>query len=77
MKKLWNKVALTGALVSGTVLGGVAMAQEADKPDFGSISSSAIDTINDLTPVVLLVGGAIVALAAVALGIRWVKATFF
>lgn len=75
MKKLYKKVVLGSGLVLSGV--GVSMAQEADAPDFSGLTTSAIDTINGLTPVIMSVGGAIIALAAVAMGIRWVKATFF
>lgn len=78
MKKLYSKLVVgSGVVLSGV---GVSMAQDSgglDAPDFGSISESAITTLNGLTPILLLVGGAIIALAAVALGIKWVKATFF
>lgn len=77
MKKLYKKVVLGSGLVLSGV--GVSMAQDAgaDTPDFSGLTTSAIDTINGLTPVIMAVGGAIIALAAVAMGIRWVKATFF
>lgn len=39
--------------------------------------TEAVATIAQVDSAVLVVGGAIVALAAVAMGIRWVKATFF
>lgn len=41
------------------------------------IGTSAAASIGTVEPVLIVVGGAIIALAAVALGIRWVKATFF
>lgn len=41
------------------------------------IGTSAAASIAAVEPVLIVVGGAIIALAAVALGIRWVKATFF
>lgn len=43
----------------------------------GSITTEALATIGDVDGAILAVGAAIVALAAVAMGIRWVKATFF
>jgi len=42
-----------------------------------AIGTSAATAIGTVEPVLIVVGGAIIALAAVALGIRWVKATFF
>lgn len=39
--------------------------------------TGAVDTIGTVETAVLAVGTAIVALAAIAMGIRWVKATFF
>lgn len=42
-----------------------------------AIGTSAAAAIGTVEPVLIVVGGAIIALAAVALGIRWVKATFF
>lgn len=43
----------------------------------GAIVADAITTIGEVDAAILAVGAAIVALAAVAMGIRWVKATFF
>ena len=40
----------------------------------GGTAATAIGTVE---PVLIVVGGAIIALLPVALGIRWVKATFF
>lgn len=42
-----------------------------------ALTTEAIQTIGDVDGAILAVGAAIVALAAVAMGIRWVKATFF
>ena len=39
--------------------------------------TDAVTTIGTVETAVLAVGTAIVALAAIAMGIRWVKATFF
>lgn len=39
--------------------------------------TEAVTTIGTVETAVLGVGTAIVALAAIAMGIRWVKATFF
>lgn len=41
------------------------------------LTTDAIATIGTVETAVLAVGAAIVALAAIAMGIRWVKATFF
>lgn len=38
---------------------------------------AAVDAIEAVGPEIIAVGGAIIALAAIALGIRWIKATFF
>lgn len=43
----------------------------------GTIATDAIATIGEVDTAILAVGAAIVALAAVAMGIRWVKASFF
>lgn len=43
----------------------------------GDITTEALATLATVDTSVLAVGTAIVALAAVAMGIRWVKATFF
>lgn len=42
-----------------------------------ALTTGAIQTIGEVDVAILAVGAAIVALAAVAMGIRWVKATFF
>ena len=42
-----------------------------------ALTTEALATIGDVDGAILAVGAAIVALAAVAMGIRWVKATFF
>lgn len=39
--------------------------------------TEATGAISAVEPVLLAVGGAVIALAAVSLGIRWVKASFF
>lgn len=41
------------------------------------LATEAIQTIGTVEGAVLAVGAAIVALAAIAMGVRWVKATFF
>lgn len=41
------------------------------------LSTAAVTAIGDVGPEIIAVGGAIIALAAIALGIRWIKATFF
>lgn len=41
------------------------------------LTTEALATIGEVTTAILAVGAAIVALAAIAMGIRWVKATFF
>lgn len=38
---------------------------------------AAVLEINALEPMLISIGGAIIALAVVAMGIRWIKATFF
>lgn len=43
----------------------------------GDLSTDAVASIAAVEPVILAIGGAIIGLAAVALAIRWVKATFF
>ena len=76
MKKLYNRVVVTSGLVLGGV--GVSLAQEGPvAPDFEGITGPAVDTVASLQPALMAVGGVIIGLAAVALGIRWVKATFF
>lgn len=42
-----------------------------------AIGAASAASVAEVEPVLLAVGGAIIALAAVALAIRWVKATFF
>lgn len=74
MKKLYSRALLA---VGSVGVGAVVMAQEATPPDFGDISGPAIETVSSLQPALMAVGGVIIGLAAVAMGIRWVKATFF
>lgn len=38
---------------------------------------AAVLEVAALSPMIVSIGGAIIALAVVALGIRWIKATFF
>lgn len=42
-----------------------------------TITTEATAAIAAVEPVLLAVGAAVIALAAVSLGIRWVKASFF
>lgn len=41
------------------------------------LGESAVTAIEAVGPEIIAVGGAIIGLAAIALGIRWIKATFF
>lgn len=41
------------------------------------LGTDAVASITEVGPELLAVGGAIIALAAIALGIRWIKAAFF
>jgi len=41
------------------------------------LGAGAVTAIEGVGPEMLAVGGAIIALAAIALGISWIKATFF
>lgn len=63
-----KKMAAAGVAVSGVVLSASSNAQSVLPADF-----SLADTQADITTA----GGAIIALAIVAMGVRWVKATFF
>ena len=69
-------VILAALMAAGAVAAGPAMAQTAT--DFGTMATQATTLINgDIKTAVISVGGAVIGLAAVAMGIRWVKATFF
>lgn len=74
MKKLYSRALLA---VGSVGVGAVVMAQEVTPPSFDDISGPAIETVSSLQPALMAVGGVIIGLAAVAMGIRWVKATFF
>lgn len=39
--------------------------------------TSAVTSIEALGPDIVSIGGAIIGLAVIAMGIRWIKATFF
>lgn len=41
------------------------------------LGTEAVTAIAAVGPEILAVGGAIIALAAIALGVRWIKASFF
>lgn len=41
------------------------------------LSAEAVTAIGSIGPEILAVGGAIIGIAAIAMGIRWIKATFF
>lgn len=43
----------------------------------GEAVTNAVTSIEALGPEILAIGGAIIGLAVIAMGIRWVKATFF
>ncbi|WP_211450857.1 major capsid protein [Collimonas antrihumi] len=70
-----NKVnAVKALLVVGLI--GVAGAASAQTTSFDV--SSAVTLINgDIRAAIVSVGTAVIGLAAVAMGIKWVKATFF
>lgn len=63
-----KKLAAASAAVSGVLVAGAAQAQSVLPADF------SMDNVN---ADILLVGGALIGLAITAVGIRWVKATFF
>ncbi|ARU27783.1 hypothetical protein [Cellvibrio sp. PSBB006] len=63
-----KKLAAASAAVSGVVLAGAAQAQSVLPIDF-----NMADTNTDI----ITVGGAMIGLAVTAVGIKWVKATFF
>lgn len=66
----------TTALIVGATVGASAMAQDAGGGIDG-LAGDAVDTIKTVGTVVLTVGGAIIGVAAIAMAVRWVKATFF
>lgn len=41
------------------------------------LGTEAAASVSLVGPEIITVGGAIIGLAAIALGIRWIKATFF
>ena len=67
----------TTALIVGATVGASAMAQDAGGAGIDGLAGDAVDTIKTVGTVVLTVGGAIIGVAAIAMAVRWVKATFF
>ena len=63
-----KKLAAASAAVSCIVLAGAAQAQSVLPADF------SMDNVNTD---ILTIGGALIGLAVTAVGIKWVKATFF
>lgn len=45
--------------------------------DYSAIITAGTDAVEGVGPAILAVGAAIVALAGVALAVRWIKASFF
>lgn len=43
----------------------------------GEAVTDAVTSITALGPDIIAIGGAIIGLAVIALGVRWIKATFF
>lgn len=41
------------------------------------LGTAAVDAIEAVGPELIAVGGAIILLASIALGVRWIKASFF
>ena len=41
------------------------------------IADAAVLEVIALSPMIVAIGGAVITLAVAALGIRWIKATFF
>lgn len=70
--KKWGATAL---MIVAPVLGATAMAQ--DPVTLDTLATEAVATAEGLKPVLITVGTAIISLAAVAMAIRWIKATFF
>lgn len=65
----------TTALIVGATVGASAMAQDA--AGIEGLAGDAVETIKTVGTIVLAVGGAIIGVAAIAMAVRWVKATFF
>jgi hypothetical protein len=68
MKNLKRKLLLLSAAFSTAILAGSAHAASVLPVDFD---------LADVSADIVTVGSALIALAATALGLRWVKATFF
>lgn len=72
--KLKNKM-LAASVACTALISGAAFA---DEPlELGDVAASAASTIEGVGSHILTVGSAIIGLAAFALAIRWIKATFF
>jgi hypothetical protein len=69
MKNLKMKV----SVLSGAVVAGLAVPLTAIAAIDPAVTTAMSEVSSDITTI----GGLIITLAAVALGIRWVKATFF
>jgi hypothetical protein len=63
-----KKMAAVSAAVSGALVAGAAQAQTVLPTDF---------SMADVNADILTIGGALIGLAVTAVGIKWVKATFF
>lgn len=68
----------TTALIVGATVGASAMAADpAAGAGIEGLAGDAVETIKTVGTIVLAVGGAIIGVAAIAMAVRWVKATFF
>lgn len=71
-----KKVMLKGLVVASSVLG-VASAFAQEETGSGLLPSEVTSSISAVGADITTVGVAIIGLAVIALGIRWIKATFF
>lgn len=62
--------------VTFSAIGAVSLAL-ASSPSFAALSTEVTTAISDAQADLVTAGGLIIAMAAVAMGLRWVKATFF
>lgn len=59
------------------VLGLSALGAVMASPTYAAVDAAVTTAITDATADITTVGSAIIVMAAVAMGLRWVKATFF
>lgn len=70
--KIFHKATAALGVVAATIVGGAAVALAEPPTPAEQVGSMATTAVGDLTPIILAVGAALVGVAVIRFGVRWV-----